>query len=532
MNPSFDLLACNALPGNFSGPAELTPSAPTSDCPYDAVNLTEEAPPGNDRPDPGTDGTCGDAVDNDGDTKTDADDDDCRGKRNVAPSGNPDTTTNLIWPRGSANYAQDTLITTTGGAWTVARGTLGEGTSAIPEGQVIGGLISTTTLGLAANPCSNVIVPNFIFWNASTDNVGDVVVAQPEGTSDRWLTIMDDDDGFAGQADADSLIVTKYPDFLNRMFDPDGSGVAGDPYSPVRPWARYAGGTQVPPGGDWQALEVLVFDPGTLPSAFAANPGNSTHPYSRLPDDVWVNITVLNDPSIVASSVSAISDFCTELAPPLMTLGNPGGNARLTAPAAAGTNLGRVYTLSIRDTDGDGLENAIDTCPFTANIEDPYTDTGVDADMIDPACDPTPTQGTKYDATLQEDGATSRPTSTATATPTARTTAPSPPTTPTSARRPTRPSTPITRWRRTEAPWAIPWATPATRTTPTPPTPPTASRTSSTSARPTPPASSALTATTTAGAQATTPTTPTPPSAARPTRTATATPTRTPLSCT
>jgi hypothetical protein len=417
-SPTYDVLLCNALPASFSGPAELVPNAggtETNDCPHDPNNSAED---GDDVANPGPGAPpydCDDNIDNDADTKTDEEDDDCRATRSAALGSNPDSTTNLIWPAGNLNYSQGVLMTTTDPEWDVAAA------ADIPEGQVMGGLISVTTLGLAANPCSNTIVPNFIFWNASVDGVGDVVVASPEGTSDRWLTIMDDDDGFAGQADADSLIVTKYPDFLLRLFDPDGNGLfdsGSGGYDPVLPHARYAGGTQVPPGGDWQALEVLIFEPGQLQAEFLANPDNEGHPYTRMdPELGWTNITVLNDPSIVAASVSAISDFCTTLSPPLVTLGNPGGNPRLTAPSIApgggngagiddeGTYLNRVYVMSIRDTDGDGLENALDTCPFLDNIDDPYTTSGVDADMIDPACDPTPATASKYNPANSEDGA-------------------------------------------------------------------------------------------------------------------------------
>jgi hypothetical protein len=57
------------------------------------------------------------------------------------------------------------------------------------------------------------------------------------------------------------------------------------------------------------------------------------------------------------------------------------------------------YTASLRDTDNDGYENAFDTCPKNANVDNGRATAGADqdaggttvGDMLDPACDPSPT---------------------------------------------------------------------------------------------------------------------------------------------
>jgi hypothetical protein len=60
-------------------------------------------------------------------------------------------------------------------------------------------------------------------------------------------------------------------------------------------------------------------------------------------------------------------------------------------PGTAGTYNWYGFHTSARDLDGDGIENSLDTCPYTANVDgDPRTTAGPDADMIDSACDPTP----------------------------------------------------------------------------------------------------------------------------------------------
>jgi hypothetical protein len=415
-NPQYDpyggLMLCNDQPDNFDGPAELQ-----GPCGYDAGN-TED---GDDEPDQGPPAECGDDIDNDGDTLKDIKDHDCHDhERGAAPGTHPDLTTVSIWPAGHLMLGE-VSINTLDPEFHIAKGTVDDGTSTILEGQAIAGFRSLSTLGLAANPCSNGIWPEFILWNATIDtSPGNIVVLDPEGTADRYASLAIDDlpdgggpnDDYGGKADPDSPIVDKYPDIALRQFDPDGTGDSTGGYDPVQPWARYAGLTQVPPGGDWQLLQIYVFPPGLLQAAFGSNPTNSVHPFVRVnPEEGWTHITILNDATATVSQKNPISDYCSESNVTAVVLGNPGGQARLTAPPVGGggvdgegSYLGAAYGASQRDTDGDGLENGLDTCPFTHNIDDPYDTNGVDQDMIDPACDPTPLSPTKYDATLPEDG--------------------------------------------------------------------------------------------------------------------------------
>jgi hypothetical protein len=79
-----------------------------------------------------------------------------------------------------------------------------------------------------------------------------------------------------------------------------------------------------------------------------------------------------------------------------MLLGNtvPSGTVRASTPPG-GTGLGGThmvlnYTYSLRDLYNDGFENAFDTCPKVANVDDAKTFAGDDGDMLDPACDPNP----------------------------------------------------------------------------------------------------------------------------------------------
>jgi hypothetical protein len=135
-------------------------------------------------------------------------------------------------------------------------------------------------------------------------------------------------------------------------------------------------------------LDLLIFDTGVLRTAFPA-----PHPFSDLTSDMGkTTVTVLQNPT-AAAAPSAITDFSTNLttittvwgetrvnpcngsvAGACGTVGGindptPGastGIARQKTPAAAGTYLYAGLGNSLRDTDGDGFENALDTCAETA----------------------------------------------------------------------------------------------------------------------------------------------------------------------
>ncbi len=365
--PIFDVKLCNDLDSTFSGPSELQ----------------------------GGSGACA---------------------PDTTASNHADITSTFTVPYGSMNYAQD-LFATIGGAGTVRlAGPLGT-TTPNPDGtgSPAGGLQSTITLGVGTNLCGgDPLVPQFIWWDAETD-INDTEPCQPEGTNDRWSNFATDGgDAWTGQADANSLGVTKYPECTMALFDPDGDGVDtdGNPATigdqPVQPNWRGIGLTQV--SGDWQMLQNIEFAPGALAEAFLANPGTTHHPYAKLHKNLgYINIVQLNDPTTVILQPNPISDFCSELGTRGMIKGqidtngaSPGGVVnRITGPADGGSYFAQSRTMSYRDADGDGIENNFDTCPWQSNTasEDPYTSTGPDTDMLDSVCDPAP--GAKVD---DEDG--------------------------------------------------------------------------------------------------------------------------------
>jgi hypothetical protein len=273
-------------------------------------------------------------------------------------------------PAGHHNFSAGLFVATT-------KATI-KNDADIVDGTKVGGLRSTTTLGLTNNVCgaAGSLFPEFVFFEGEADHTNTVAV-QAEGTADRFSTLAIDtpSDGLPGIANANSPAVTGYPTFLNTFFNS------------AQPKARYVGLTQVPAGGDWQILQVIVFDPATLRAAFNTA-GDRTHPFARMtPALGTVFVTLLNDPTATTPSISSISDFCS----PLATVAGFKGVA--TTPAAAGNSFAGVITQSIRDNDSDGFDDGFDTCPFIANTEDmfgPSFDDGPDNDNYDSACDPTP----------------------------------------------------------------------------------------------------------------------------------------------
>ena len=59
-------------------------------------------------------------------------------------------------------------------------------------------------------------------------------------------------------------------------------------------------------------------------------------------------------------------------------------------PSEEGTYTFTIIAVGLPDTDGDGLENTLDTCPFDPNLGDPRirADGDEDGDGLDAACDP------------------------------------------------------------------------------------------------------------------------------------------------
>ncbi len=228
-------------------------------------------------------------------------------------------------------------------------------------------------------------------------------------------------------------------DTVNGVLENPGA-TSSDIYGtidPVSPVARYSGSTIVV--GKASLFQVLVFTPGAL-GAF-----KPPHPLSELglPALGYPSLIIIDDPTLLPGSTS-VTDGCSPNTAKIMLWGktrdNPclgaspacpnddtpcaiscgvngcinefgggscpalnegystgpcsatdtSGCVRYANPATSGTHYFGVYQQSLRDLDGDGYENPLDTCPYQTNLEDPRASDGPDEDMLDSVCDPTP----------------------------------------------------------------------------------------------------------------------------------------------
>ena len=230
-------------------------------------------------------------------------------------------------------------------------------------GTQVGTLSSQATLGILGAACAQILPVQFDLLNGSV-NTADTISPLPAGQSNRLQPLKDDADSNGIPDGAD-----KYPDYLNTLFPG------------ITPKARMVGITIIKSAQNLPVvLNFVIFEPGTqLP------------PTNLIPDPLtfdprlgFPSVTVLQDPSEPASP-SAVTDFCAPLTANTDTFDNVRTNP------GPGTYTFATFSRSQRDADGDGFENALDTCPFDPNNENPKepTSPNPDKDGIDSACDNT-----------------------------------------------------------------------------------------------------------------------------------------------
>ena len=284
----------------------------------------------------------------------------------LTASANTNFTVTFSVPGGDSNFGSS-VITNVPGTTAVDAG--------IPDGQKVGGLRSDVTLSLLNGPCGTALVAEFVLYDSET--TGAATAVQAEGTTNRWSDIVTDAN-LDEIGDSTSTAITTNLNIYETLFTPTGGAY-------IPPSARYTGLTRVPSGGDWQLLSFFQVSAGAL-DAFN-NASDSPHTFARVshaPTTGNLSLSILNDPTATLTSVSPIHDFCAPLIVQTMLLGmTPGGSVRYTTPTA-GTMGVSNFSYGQRDLDGDGLENAFDTCAAAAN-----TGTDTDGDGIDNVCDPT-----------------------------------------------------------------------------------------------------------------------------------------------
>jgi len=237
--------------------------------------------------------------------------------------------------------------------------------AAIPIADKVGTLAASVSVGLIGGPCSTPLPPNFILENASVDT-SDVL-----GPADMFWLLKNAVTNPVPKAGKGNVLIPDYleamPHFVNELLDPPGVA------PPLQLRARYAGYTTV--AGMNILIQFLVLNPGQLMQlgGIKALLGPELgHP----------SLVVLNNPISQVEAPGAISDFCTSLNTTTTLLdvsevnqytGTGGGVTARTNPPSntgvlgTGTHMARNYSQSERDADGDGVENDLDPCHYTAD---------------------------------------------------------------------------------------------------------------------------------------------------------------------
>jgi len=222
----------------------------------------------------------------------------------------------------------------------------------IPIGLGIGALRWDVLLGREGNPCNEPGPLLFTMLNASTNTADTVEFGDSDnnGTPDYA-----EDKDHTGRAD----VVEKYPSFLNRLF-------------PGRlPLRRTVG------------LFPYVNPPILAQSlAFQDLDGSEGTSLALILQDI-------GDPEAVAGK-SGFSDYCTPTGFKLTDSGATYAGSPLYTNPPAGRYQLVLTAFGERDAEGDGIENALDTCPFDANVGNPRVkgEGDADEDGLDAACDP------------------------------------------------------------------------------------------------------------------------------------------------
>ncbi len=281
---------------------------------------------------------------------------------------NSDIITSFDLPAGDANFAA--LISFTPDAFKVPSA------SDLPIGTVVAELKTRPSLGLLNGPCVLFLPVDFTFINASV-NINDTIDPKAPGQPDPLAPL-----AFDGDANGIEDGAEKWPSYLNLTFENQ------------TPRARYFGATFIQSASTTVILNLVIFQPGTspVPSVVPAIDARLGYP----------TVTVLQNPE-TDPSPGPITDFCSSLESDTTIFGlsrdNPNtapdesGKVVRQNPTSDGTFNLELWARSLRDADGDGLENNFDTCPFVANVQDPRQSAPTgdpDFDGIDSACDPDP----------------------------------------------------------------------------------------------------------------------------------------------
>jgi hypothetical protein len=289
------------------------------------------------------------------------------------PDATPDSIVDLNVPIGNVNFAG--VVAYIPGDWGIVTG------DTIPIGAQVGFLSSKAVLGLIGSACNQLLEPEFEMLNGSIDLEDTVSFEDVDDNGTRDYA--DYDTERLGEDTEIRKAITRYPEFINRLFD-------DNPEAPLQPIRRSVAITPV--AGIPVLLQFLVFPPGTLID-------------EDIPSDVelgFPSVTLLQnagDPD-VNPEPGAITDFCTPLTSHNETFGLSHDNDttpdvdesgyKVQINPSAGTYNFTGVAFGQRDADGDTFENSLDTCPYEQNDGDARVNNSgdLDGDGLDSVCDP------------------------------------------------------------------------------------------------------------------------------------------------
>ena len=244
----------------------------------------------------------------------------------------------------------------------------------IPDGTEVGEFKSKAVLGLFDNGCNQVISVDFKLLDATIDRSKLVHPLAP-GTADRLKPLSVKD------ANGVPVGASGWPDYLDGL--PDRAGMSFDKLI-----ARLVGINTTSITNLTVVLNFLVFEPGATVSRKIQLDPRLGYP----------TVTVLQDPTAVASSGDPVSDFCAPLWTDSTVKGTAAGKTFRGTPGNGVYNA-VTYVVPAPDADNDGIENSLDPCPYDANtvgwdprgvLEKDHTPGDNDVDGLPEPCDPDP----------------------------------------------------------------------------------------------------------------------------------------------
>lgn len=289
-------------------------------------------------------------------------------QEDTAPGIPADYTVRFGLPQGDVNFGG--VVAFLPNDWGIVPG------SEVPVGAVVGTLHADATLGLIGGPCNQELPVEFTMLNASLDQSDSFEFEVKDGGGDPNVADWAEDNNDDGLIGA----IEQWPAYVFRALDKTEA-------QPIRRAAGMAIVASTP-----VLLQFLIFPPGTFINENIPND----------PEFGYPSVTLLQnagDPDIIPEP-GVITDFCTPLFSTNTSFGVTQDNEDtegtdesgypLFVNPQDGTYTFTIASVGLRDADGDGFENTLDTCPLEPNIGNPRVpnEGDGDSDGLDAACDP------------------------------------------------------------------------------------------------------------------------------------------------